>query len=150
MQSMLSHNSSLNEFSPRFSFSEWKRKQSKNSVDTVVSKGFCGCKPEKKGDAETEENREIEEELELVYVVQLWVSWEFIVWQYKKTLENCGEESYGSCRSYNEVADKFEHFQVSIQRFLENELFDEGSRVECYARVRLTQRKFLQVPLVKG
>ncbi|XP_038889169.1 uncharacterized protein LOC120079052 isoform X2 [Benincasa hispida] len=123
---------------------ELRRMQSKESVESVLSRGFCGCKPDKK----TGETRGIDEELELVYVMQLWVSWEFIVWQYKKTLEIYGREGYGGC-IFNEVAEKFEHFQVMIQRFMENESFDEGSRVECYVRNRLARRKLLQVPLVK-
>ncbi|KAE8648919.1 uncharacterized protein LOC105435713 isoform X1 [Cucumis sativus] len=123
---------------------ELKMMQSKESVESVSTKGFCVCKGEKK----TEEDKGIDGEMEMVYVVQLWVSWEFIVWEYKKALEIYGREDYGSCR-FNEVAEKFEHFKVMIQRFMENEKIEEGSRVECYVKSRLVRRKFLQVPLLK-
>uniref|UniRef100_A0A9I9DQ91 Ribosomal protein L34Ae n=1 Tax=Cucumis melo TaxID=3656 RepID=A0A9I9DQ91_CUCME len=124
---------------------ELKMMQSKESVESVLTKGFCVCKGEKKSGGN---RRRIDGEMEMVYVVQLWVSWEFIVWEYKKALEIYGREGYGSCR-FNGVAEKFEHFKVMIERFMENEKIEEGSRVECYLRSRLVRRKLLQVPLLK-
>lgn len=52
--------------------------------------------------------------------------------------------------SYGYAAQAFQQFQVLLQRFVENEPFDQGSRVDIYANSRSLQSKFLHVPNFLG
>lgn len=92
--------------------------------------------------------REFYSDLELVYVGQLCLSWEFLQWEYEKALEFWESDRYGLKR-YNEVAGEFQQFQVLLQRFIENETF-QGPRVENYARNRFVMCNLLQVPVIRG
>ncbi|KAA0053756.1 uncharacterized protein E6C27_scaffold135G001360 [Cucumis melo var. makuwa] len=91
--------------------------------------------------------REVHCDLEMVYVGQLCLSWEFIQWQYEKALDLWESEPHG-LHHYNEVAGEFQQFQVLLQRFLENEPF-EGPRVENYVKHRCVARNLLQVPVIR-
>jgi hypothetical protein len=92
--------------------------------------------------------REYHNDLEVVYVGQLCLSWEILHWQYEKALELWDSDPYGM-RQYNEVAGEFQQFQVILQRFIENEPF-EGPRVKNYIKNRYVLRNLLQVPVIKG
>jgi len=92
--------------------------------------------------------REVHCDLEMVYVAQMCLSWEFIQWQYGKALDLWESEPHG-LHHYNEVAGEFQHFQVLLERFLENEAF-EGPRVENYVKQRCVVRNLLQVPVIRG
>lgn len=92
--------------------------------------------------------REVHCDLEMVYVGQMCLSWEFIQWQYEKALDLWESEPHG-LHHYNEVAGEFQQFQVLLQRFLENEAF-EGPRVENYVKHRCIARNLLQVPVIRG
>ncbi|XP_038905369.1 uncharacterized protein LOC120091420 [Benincasa hispida] len=91
--------------------------------------------------------REVHCDLEMVYVGQMCLSWEFIQWQYQKALDLWESEPHG-LHHYNEVAGEFQQFQVLLQRFLENEAF-EGPRVENYVKHRCVVRNLLQVPVIR-
>lgn len=91
--------------------------------------------------------REYHNDLEVVYVGQLCLSWEILHWQYEKALELWDSDPYGM-RQYNEVAGEFQQFQVILQRFIENEPF-EGPRVKSYIKNRYVLRNLLQVPVIK-
>lgn len=91
--------------------------------------------------------REVHCDLEMVYVGQMCLSWEFIQWQYEKALDLWESEPHG-LHHYNEVAGEFQQFQVLLQRFLENEAF-EGPRVENYVKHRCIARNLLQVPVIR-
>ncbi|XP_034888856.1 uncharacterized protein [Populus alba] len=91
--------------------------------------------------------REYHNDLEVVYVGQLCLSWEILHWQYEKALELWDSDPYGM-RQYNEVAGEFQQFQVILQRFIENEPF-EGPRVKSYIKNRYLLRNLLQVPVIK-
>lgn len=91
---------------------------------------------------------EVHCDLEMVYVGQMCLSWEFIQWQYEKALNLWESEPHG-LHHYNEVACEFQQFQVLLQRFLENEAF-EGPRVENYVKHRFVARNLLQVPVIRG
>lgn len=93
-------------------------------------------------------SEELESDLEMVYVGQLCLSWEFLRWQYGKALELWESDPHGIYR-YNEVADKFQTFQVLLTRFLEDEAF-QGPRVQNYVKNRCVHRNLLQVPLIQG
>lgn len=93
--------------------------------------------------------RELQTDLEMVYVGQLCLSWEFLQWQYEKSFEIWESDPYG-LRQYNEVAGEFQQFQVLLQRFIENEPF-QGPRVENYVKNRWVMRNLLlQVPVIRG
>ncbi|XP_061367106.1 uncharacterized protein LOC133310227 [Gastrolobium bilobum] len=91
--------------------------------------------------------RELYSDLEMVYVGQLCLSWEFLQWEYEKALKLWESDQYG-LKSFNEVAGEFQQFQVLLQRFIENEPF-QGPRVENYARNRCVMRNLLQVPVIR-
>nr|KYP76560.1 hypothetical protein KK1_020806 [Cajanus cajan] len=91
--------------------------------------------------------RELYSDLEMVYVGQLCLSWEFLHWEYDKALKLWESDQYGLLR-FNEVAGEFQQFQVLLQRFIENEPF-QGPRVENYARNRCAMRNLLQVPVIR-
>ncbi|KAJ8491308.1 hypothetical protein OPV22_013029 [Ensete ventricosum] len=48
--------------------------------------------------------------------------------------------------SYGYAAQLFQQFQILLQRFIENEPFEQGSKVEVYAHGRSWLSKLLQVP----
>ncbi|KAK7255148.1 hypothetical protein RIF29_28552 [Crotalaria pallida] len=91
--------------------------------------------------------KELCSDLETVYVGQLCLSWEFLQWEYDKALKLWESDHYGLLR-FNEVAGEFQQFQVLLQRFLENEPFQDP-RVENYARNRCVMRNLLQVPVIR-
>lgn len=100
------------------------------------------------GDDEIEQQHQ-KDELETIYVSQTCLTWEALHWQYKKIqqLAACNSEP-SPC--YNRSAEQFQHFQVLLQRFLENEPYDQGLRSQIYARGRYQLPKLLQVPAVKA
>ncbi|KAL2335514.1 hypothetical protein Fmac_016727 [Flemingia macrophylla] len=91
--------------------------------------------------------REVYSDLEMAYVGQLCLSWEFLQWEYDKALQLL-ESNQCRLRSYNEVASEFQRFQVLLLRFIENEPF-QGPRVEYYARNRGVMQNLLQVPVIR-
>ncbi|XP_010317105.1 uncharacterized protein [Solanum lycopersicum] len=90
---------------------------------------------------------ELQSDVEVIYVGQMCLSWEFLHWQYGKALSLWDSDPRGT-RTYNEVAGEFQQFQVLIQRFIENEHF-QGPRVQCYIKSRYDLRNLLQVPLIR-
>ncbi|KAH9604461.1 hypothetical protein KSS87_021492 [Heliosperma pusillum] len=92
-------------------------------------------------------SRELESDLEMVYVGQMCLSWEFLCWEYGKALELWESDPHGLLH-YNDVAEKFQIFQVLLTRFLEEELF-EGPRVQHYVKNRCVLRSLIQVPAVR-
>ncbi|KNA06056.1 hypothetical protein SOVF_184600 [Spinacia oleracea] len=134
---------------PLKSFS--KNKISTPALATIVSLDCWPCKP--KSTIEINQpimkkfSRELESDLEMVYVGQMCLSWEFLRWQYGKALDLWETDPHGKHR-YNEVADKFQTFQVLLTRFLEDECF-QGPRVQNYVKNRCVQRNLLQVPLIR-
>ncbi|XVF60528.1 hypothetical protein PTKIN_Ptkin08bG0054700 [Pterospermum kingtungense] len=91
--------------------------------------------------------KDLQSDLEMVYVGQLCLSWEILHWQYEKATEIWESDPY-SIRRYNEVAGEFQQFQVLMQRFIENEPF-EGPRLQNYIKNRCVLRNLLQVPVIR-
>ncbi|KAI3452308.1 hypothetical protein Pfo_008973 [Paulownia fortunei] len=91
--------------------------------------------------------KELQGDLEAVYVGQMCLSWEFLHWQYEKALDLWDSDPRG-IRRYNEVAGEFQQFQVLVQRFIEDEPF-QGSRVQNYVKSRCAVRNLLQVPVIR-
>ncbi|CAH8277557.1 unnamed protein product [Arabidopsis lyrata] len=128
--SAVGSNPSQTSFSSVFSVNGWLWKAKKSETEPMVQ--FI---------------KEIQGELENVYVGQMCLSWEILHWQYEKAIELLESDVYGS-RLYNEVAGEFQQFQVLLQRFLENEPFEEP-RVQHYIKRRCVLRNLLQVPVIR-
>lgn len=87
--------------------------------------------------------------LEVAYVAQVSLTWEALHCQYMQLNQRILLQPQ-HCGPYGYAAEAFQQFQVLLQRFIENEPFDQGSRVEIYAHSRGLQSKFLQVPNFLG
>ncbi|XVF74934.1 hypothetical protein PTKIN_Ptkin13bG0149800 [Pterospermum kingtungense] len=89
------------------------------------------------------------QDLEIAYVAQICLTWEALHCQYTQLsqLVLCEPEN-PTC--YNRSAQHLQQFQVLLQRFSENEPFQEGLRAEIYARARNILPKLLQIPNIIG
>ncbi|KAJ9550395.1 hypothetical protein OSB04_014440 [Centaurea solstitialis] len=85
-------------------------------------------------------------ELEAAYVAQICLTWEALNWNYKyfHQLRALRRDSDIGCPAY--VAQQFQQFQVLLQRYIENEPYENGRRPVVYARMRSLAPKLLQVP----
>lgn len=92
--------------------------------------------------------RELKNNLEIIYVGQICLSWEILQWQYGKALE-LQDYDHDGFRRYSQVTGEFEQFQVLVHRFIENEPF-QGPRMQCYVKNRCLVHKLLHVPPLKG
>uniref|UniRef100_M8C8I4 Uncharacterized protein n=1 Tax=Aegilops tauschii TaxID=37682 RepID=M8C8I4_AEGTA len=83
--------------------------------------------------------------LETAYVAQVSLSWEAIHCTYMHLSLILAAQPENPT-TYSCAAQAFQQFQVLLQRFVENEPFEQGSRFEIYARSRSSLSKLLQVP----
>ncbi|CAA7043179.1 unnamed protein product [Microthlaspi erraticum] len=88
-------------------------------------------------------------ELESAYVAQMCLTWEALSWNYK----NFERKRSATQRiSFNDIgcpaviADQFRTFHILLQRYVENEPYENGKRPEIYARMRTLAPKLLLVP----
>lgn len=88
-------------------------------------------------------------DLETAYVAHLCLTWEVLHCQYTQLMQKISGQPEAST-IYNHSAQQFQQFLVLLQRFIENEPFEHGSRPEVYARTRNSLSKLLQVPKVQG
>ncbi|XP_027351679.1 uncharacterized protein LOC113862727 isoform X2 [Abrus precatorius] len=131
---------------PLQSFSS--RRNTSPAITCILPRGFrFSRRKHTEADPMKKFIRELYSDLEMVYVGQLCLSWEFLQWEYEKALKLWESDQYGLLR-FNEVAGEFQQFQVLLQRFIENEPF-QGPRVENYARNRCAMRNLLQVPVIR-
>ncbi|XP_044506572.1 uncharacterized protein LOC123226144 isoform X4 [Mangifera indica] len=123
-------------------------KSSAQGLFSILSQNFLMGKHKKsESDPLKKFIKELFNDLEVVYVGQLCLSWEILHWQFKKSLKLWKSDPNGKHR-YNKVAGEFQHFQVLMQRFIENEPF-EGPRVQNYIKNRYVLRNLLQVPVIR-
>ncbi|XP_064984664.1 uncharacterized protein LOC103969823 [Musa acuminata AAA Group] len=91
-------------------------------------------------------NRDPYQELEIAYVAQISLAWEALNWNYvcfqQRKANGDGERFYCTAR----IAQRFQQFQVLLQRFIENEPYQRGRRPQVFARTRISSPKLLQVP----
>ncbi|XP_064998876.1 uncharacterized protein LOC135633394 [Musa acuminata AAA Group] len=87
--------------------------------------------------------------LEVAYVAQVCLSWEALHCQYMQLSQKLSSQPE-SGTSYSYAAQAFQQFQVLLQRFIENEPFEQGPRMEIYAHARILLPKLLQVPNFLG
>ncbi|KAH0449068.1 hypothetical protein IEQ34_022868 [Dendrobium chrysotoxum] len=88
--------------------------------------------------------------LETAYVSQICLSWETLHCQYIQLSQLVSSQLENPSSSYGHSAQEFQQFQVLLLRFIESEPFEQGSRVDIYARVRSSLPKLLQVPTLQG
>ncbi|KAH6773279.1 hypothetical protein C2S52_003853 [Perilla frutescens var. hirtella] len=89
------------------------------------------------------------QDLETAYVAQVCLTWEALHCQYTQLSRKIACQP-DSPTSYNQSAQQFQQFQVLLQRFIENEPFEQGSRPEIFARTRRSLPKLLQVPKIQA
>ncbi|CAJ2656563.1 uncharacterized protein LOC123920472 [Trifolium pratense] len=88
-------------------------------------------------------------DIETAYVGQICLTWEALHCQYcHMSYKISWQNENPTC--YNRSAQEFQQFQVLLQRFIENEPFEQGLRPEIYARTRNTLPNLLQVPNIRG
>ncbi|KAI0499224.1 hypothetical protein KFK09_020127 [Dendrobium nobile] len=123
----------------------------RHSFSTIMShlsqNIFTFCQKKSEDDPSEKLFKDLQCDLETVYVGQTCLSWEFLRWQYEKSRE-LPESDPLRRHQYNQVADEFQQFQVLVQRFTENEPF-QGPRLPNYVKQRCVLRNLLQVPLMK-
>lgn len=93
-------------------------------------------------------------ELEAAYVAQICLTWEALKWNYNYFLSTLIRPSSSSPPGESEsdrgcpamTAQQFQQFQVLLQRYIENEAYENGRRPEIYARMRSLAPMLLQVP----
>lgn len=86
-------------------------------------------------------------QLEVAYVAQICLTWEALNWNYKKFQQKRSESHPDfdpGCPA--RIAQQFQQFQALLQRYIENEPYEQGRRPEIYARMRLLAPKLLQIP----
>ncbi|KAL5751334.1 hypothetical protein ACOSP7_025937 [Xanthoceras sorbifolium] len=85
-------------------------------------------------------------ELEAAYVAQICLTWEALNWNYKNFQRKTASRKDFDSGCPAQVAQQFQQFQVLLQRYIENEPYEQGRRPEVYARMRLLAPKLLLVP----
>ncbi|KAL9255702.1 hypothetical protein AKJ16_DCAP10410, partial [Drosera capensis] len=125
-------------------------RRSASSLAAIMWQDCWPCKPKasEQPTPVTKYSKELDCNLEMIYVGQLCLSWEFLHWEYGKALELWDSDPHGFLQ-YNEVAGEFQQFQVLLQRFVEDEPF-KGPRVQNYAKTRCHQQHLLQVPVIRA
>ncbi|KAK1360874.1 Calcium sensing receptor like [Heracleum sosnowskyi] len=89
------------------------------------------------------------QDLEVAYAAHICLTWELLHCQYTHLSQKISVDPENSC-TYNYSAQQFQQFQVLLQRFVENEPFQQGLRPEIYAQTRKLLPKLLHVPIVQG
>ncbi|GFY97312.1 DUF1666 family protein [Actinidia rufa] len=89
------------------------------------------------------------QDLETAYVAQVCLTWEALHSEYTQLSQKISYQPENPTR-YNHSAQQFQQFQVLLQRYIENEPFEQGLRTEIYARSRNSLPKLLQVPNIQG
>lgn len=90
------------------------------------------------------------QDIETAYVGQICLTWEALHCQYSHMNHKLSWQHENPTTCYNRSAQEFQQFQVLLQRFIENEPFEQGLRAEIYSRTRNTLPKLLQVPNIRG
>ncbi|XVE91489.1 hypothetical protein REPUB_Repub01dG0014600 [Reevesia pubescens] len=125
------------------------RKSSAPAMKSLLSHKVLSFKQRKsEADPVMKLIRDLHKDFETVYVGQVCLSWEILHWQFGK-VKNLLECDSQGMHQYNQVAGEFQHFQVLVQRFLEDEPFQPRPRVENYVKNRCALKHLLQVPVIK-
>lgn len=123
-------------------------KSSVSEITTLLSQSLATPKGKKhENDPTIKFIKELQSDLEVVYVGQMCLSWEILHWQYEKALDIWESDPRG-VRRFNDIAGEFQQFQVLIQRFIEDEPFQDP-RIQNYVKNRCIFRNLLQVPVIR-
>ncbi|PAN12371.1 hypothetical protein PAHAL_2G263700 [Panicum hallii] len=117
------------------------------TMTSILSHNFRSSRRRSPEDPSERFLKELRYDLEMVYVGQMCLSWEFLRWQYEQARDLPESDPYHS-HQYNQVAGEFQQFQVVVQRFVEDESF-KGPRLPNYINNRCVLRNLLQVPVIK-
>ncbi|KAF2319110.1 hypothetical protein GH714_013351 [Hevea brasiliensis] len=84
-------------------------------------------------------------ELEAAYVAQICLTWEALNWNYKNfhSKRASQRDFYPGCPGH--IAQQFQQFQVLLQRYIENEPYEQGRRPEVKLRNGLSEEVFIPV-----
>ena len=117
-------------------------------ITSILSQSFWACSRQSGISPSEKFIKELQHDLEVVYVGQTCLSWEFLRWQYEKARQLPECDPYRS-HQYNQVAVEFQQFQVMMQRFIEDEAF-QGLRLPNYVKHRCAVENLLLVPVIRG
>ncbi|KAL1824505.1 hypothetical protein ACET3Z_011283 [Daucus carota] len=131
-QQHVAHGSSIDDSFVPINFSEFENNDPYNDDNAVKQRLL----------------RSLEDDLEMVYVAQTCLSWEALHHQYRKVKALSASSTSGFFR--NNIAERFQKFQILIERFLENERGGKGKRYRTYVQRRSSIKSLLQVPSVTG
>lgn len=92
--------------------------------------------------------RSLESDLEMVYVAQTCLSWEALHHQYRKVKALVALSTNGGF--VDKIAERFQKFQILIERFMENERGGKSKRYWTFVQRRSSIKSLLQVPSVSG
>lgn len=125
------------------------RSASKKLASTLRSLSFKRREELKDGELLQQPQDDPYHDLETAYVAQICLTWEALHCQYTQLSQKISSQPENST-CYIHAAQRFQQFQVLLQRFIENEPFEQGHRVEIYARSRCSLPMLLQVPSIQG
>ncbi|KAL8266313.1 hypothetical protein R6Q59_003657 [Mikania micrantha] len=100
--------------------------------------------------------KSLENDFEMVYVAQSCLSWEALHYQYRK-LESiiisyadtiCTSSPYGGALCSSSLVNKFQRFQILVERFMEDERSEKGQRYWNFIQKRSSLNSLLQVPYI--
>ncbi|CAL5367791.1 unnamed protein product [Camellia sinensis] len=94
--------------------------------------------------------RSLENDYELVYVAHSCLSWEALHYQYQKVRAVIACSASQNAAFCDNVAGRFQKFQILLERFMEDETCEGKKRYWNYVQRRSSLRGLLQVPQVSG
>ncbi|GMP28849.1 hypothetical protein CsSME_00004216 [Camellia sinensis var. sinensis] len=92
--------------------------------------------------------RSLENDYELVYVAHSCLSWEALHYQYQKVRAVIARSASQNAAFCDNVAGRFQKFQILLERFMEDETCEGKKRYWNYVQRRSSLRGLLQVPQV--
>lgn len=121
------------------------RSASKKLASTLRNLSFKRHEELQEGELLQQAQDDPHQGLEIAYVAQICLTWEALHCQYTQLSQKISSQPE-NITCYSHAAQRFQQFQVLLQRFIENEPFELGHRVEIYARSRYSLPMLLQVP----
>ncbi|KAI3713162.1 hypothetical protein L1987_71735 [Smallanthus sonchifolius] len=107
-------------------------------------------------DGEKKILKTLESDFEMVYVAQACLSWEALHYQYRKLesiITSCADTTctspYGALCS-STLVNKFQRFQILLERFMEDERTAKGKRYWNFIQKRSSLSSLLQVPYISA
>ncbi|XP_042498163.1 uncharacterized protein LOC122076735 isoform X2 [Macadamia integrifolia] len=126
------------------------RSASKKLASTLRSLSFKKREePQDEGEHLQQKQGDPYQDLETAYVAHVCLTWEALHCQYTQLSQKILTQPE-SPTCYIHAAQQFQQFQVLLQRFIENEPFEQGARVDLYTRTRNSLPKLLQAPDIQG